>query len=141
MRNMDVAQCPVCTGTASVVLAVAHDALRHLIAELLDHDHARWQVTALPIQRDLASAIDATAPDLVILDVGDFARCCRESLLTFPRQRVIVIGPEPDAAYERAARQGGAGAWITRDRVGEDLVAAMRGVLGCTPEPTPSPAS
>jgi len=138
---MDVAQCPVCTGTASVVLAVAHDALRHLIAELLDHDHASWQVVDVPNVRDLAGAITAAAPDLVILDVGDFARCCHDALEAFPRPRVIVIGPEPDVAYERAARQGGAGAWLTRDRVGEDLIVAMRGVLGCAPAPVPASAA
>jgi len=139
MRSMDVAQCPVWTGTASVVVAVAHDALRHLIAELLDQDHAAWQVTPVPGQSDLAGAIRAAAPDLVILDVGDFARCCRDSLRTFPRQRVIVIGPEPDLAYERAARQGGAGAWLTRERVAEDLIASMRGVLGCATSRAPTP--
>ena len=132
---MDVAHCPVCTGTASVVVAVAHHGLRRLIAELLHQDHATWRVTAVPHQRDLAGAITAAAPDLVILDVGDFARCCHDSLEAFPRRQVIVIGPEPDMAYERAARQGGAGAWLTRDRVGEDLIAAMRGVLGCAPAP------
>jgi len=99
------------------------------------------QVCAVPNQRDLAEAISVAAPDLVILDVGDFARCCCDSLQAFPRQEVSVIGPEPDLAYERAARQGGAGAWLTRDRVGDDLIAAMRHVLGCAPEPTPSPTS
>jgi len=138
---MDVAHCPVCTGTAAVVVAVAHDALRLLIVDLFQQDHASWHAIAVPNQRDLAGAIAAAGPDLVILDVGDFARCCRDSLQTFPRRRVIVIGPEPDVAYERAARQGGAGAWLTRDRVGEDLIVAMRGVLGCAPAPVPASAA
>jgi len=134
---MDGEQCPVWTGTAAVLVAVVHRTLRQLIVELLQQDHAKWNVTAVPNQRDLADAITAAAPDLVILDVGDFARSCRDSLQAFPRHRVIVIGPEPDVAYERAARQGGAGAWLTRDRVGEELVAAMRSVLGRAPAPLP----
>lgn len=110
---------------------MTHRTLRHLIVELLARDHADWQVSTVADQSDLAEAITADSTDLVILDVGDFVRSCRESLQSFPRERVIVIGPEPDAEYERAAREEGAGAWLSRDRVGEDLVTAMRQALGC----------
>lgn len=119
-------------------MGVAHRTLRRLIVELLERDQACWQLRAVADQLDLAAAVAAAEPDLVVFDAGDFARCCRDSLRSFPRQRVIVIGPEPDAAYERAARRAGAGAWLPRDRVGEDLTACMRGVLGCTHRP-PSP--
>jgi DNA-binding NarL/FixJ family response regulator len=133
---MDVSstECPVCTGMPSVVVAVAHRALRQLIVELLDRDEARWRPRAAADQPDLAEAIREEAPDLVILDAAYFARFC-DSVPTFPPHRVIIIGPEPDAAYERAARRRGAGAWLCRDRVGEDLSSCMCRVLGCTRAP------
>lgn len=131
--------CRVCSGAPSVVVVVAHPTLRRLIVELLERDEACWQLRAVAHQPDLAAAVAAEEPDLVILDAGNFPRCCRDSLHSFPRQHVIVIGPEPDAAYERAARRAGAGAWLPRDRVGEDLTACMRRVLGCTHRLAPIP--
>jgi DNA-binding NarL/FixJ family response regulator len=124
--------CRVCTGAPSVVVVAAYPTLRRLIVELLERDQACWQVGAVAHQPELAAAVAAQQPDLVILDAADFPRCCRDSLHFFDRQHVIVVGPEPDAAYERAARRAGAGGWLPRDRVGEDLTACMRRVLGCT---------
>lgn len=139
--NGDSTQCPVCTGAPSVVVAVGHRALRSLIVELLGRDHACWHVRALADPATSAGVVTDAPPDLVIVDAGDFPRCCRGLLGAFPASRVVVIGPEPDPAYERAARRGGAGAWLSQDRVGEDLSAAMRAVLDCTHGPCPAPAA
>lgn len=130
-------ECLMCTGAPSVVIAVTHHGLRQLIIELLQRDHASWHLHALGDQSDFTAAVATVEPDLVIVDAGDFARFCRDSLRAFPRRRVIVIGPEPDAAYERAAQRAGAGAWLVRDRVGEDLSACLRRVLGCAHRPGP----
>jgi len=123
-----------------VVVAVAHRGLLNLIVELLDRDDACWQVRALTDSSELAATMTAATPDLVVVDAADFPRCCRELLGTFPAARVVVIGPEPDPAYDHAARRAGAGAWLSRDRVGEDLGASMRAVLGCTHGPCPDGA-
>ena len=130
--------CPVCAGTPSVAVAVAHRGLQKLIVELLERDHACWQVDAITDRADLAHRIAASPLDVVIVDASDFPRCCRELLGSFPAQRVVVIGPEPDPAYEHAARAGGAGAWLASDRVGEDLSDCMRDALGCTHAPCPA---
>lgn len=126
--------CPLCTGTASVVVAVTHHTLRQLIVDLLEQDHASWEPHALADRGGLAALVTAARPDLVVLDDGNLA-WCRELFPVFSPQRVIVIGPEPDVAYKRAARRAGAGAWLTRDRVGEDLITCMRTVLGCMRDP------
>lgn len=131
--------CAVCTGSPAVVVAVAHHTLRHLIVELLEQDRARWQIHALADRRELPALVAAAEPELLVLDDGDLAWC--RDVPAFPAHRVIVIGPELDAAYERAARQAGAGAWLTRDRLGEDLIGCMRRALGCTHDPTAEPAA
>jgi len=138
--SREPAQCSVCTGAPSVVVAVGHRALRSLTVELLERDHACWRVLAVTDSSTLAAVITDARPDLLIVDAGDFPRCCRDLLGGFPAERVVVIGPEPDAAYERAARRSGAGAWLSQDRVGEDLSTAMRAALGCTHGPCPAPA-
>ena len=134
--------CRVCDGTPCVAVAVEHRGLRKQITELLDRDGGCWEICALPTAAEMPAEIDEyTRPDLVIVDAADFPRCCRDTLGAYPRERVVVIGPEPDPAYERAARIAGAGAWLSRERIGEELRAAMRAVLGCTHGPTPAPVS
>ena len=130
--NGDPEQCPVCAGTPTVLVAVAHRTLRALTVELLEREHGCWDVQALEVPSDLARALTSAPPDLVVVDAADFPRCCRDALDGFPPDRVIVVGPEPDPAYERAARRSGAGAWLARDRVAEDLSAGMRAALGCS---------
>ncbi len=133
--------CLVCTGAPSVIVVVAHATLRRLIVELLERDQACWQLRTVAHRPDLAAAILAERPDLVLVDAGDFPRCCRDALGSFDLQHVVVIGPEPDAAYERAARRAGAGAWLPRDRVGEDLITCMCRALGCTHRLAPTQPS
>jgi len=139
--DADQVGCPVCTGTPSVIVAVAHRGLRKLIVELLERDHGCWKLDTVTQGADLADKLAAARPDLVIVDARDFPRCTRELLGSFPSGQVVVIGPEPDPAYEHAARSGGAGAWLSRDRVGEDLSACMRDALGCSHGPCPCPST
>ena len=130
--NGDPQHCPVCAGTPTVLVAVAHPTLRALTVELLEREHGCWRARALAEPSGLAGEVRRAPPDLVVIDAGDFPRCCREVLDGFPSDRVVVVGPEPDPAYERAARRAGAGAWVARDRVAEDLSAGMRAALGCS---------
>jgi hypothetical protein len=67
--------CPVCSGAPTVVVAVTHHTLRQLIVELLDQDHARWQIRALADRRELAAIVNAAGPDLLVLDDGGLAWC------------------------------------------------------------------
>ena len=50
---------------------------------------------------------------------------------------MIVVGPEPEAAYRHQALALGAGGWVCRDHVGEEVSAAMRAALGCRHGPCP----
>lgn len=115
-----------------MLVAVAHPTVRQLTVELLEREHSCWRIEPLDSPSDLARTLTSTRPDLVVVDAADFPRCCRDALDGFPRERVVVVGPEPDAAYERAARRAGAGAWLARDRLAEDLSAATRTALGCS---------
>ena len=124
---------PSRTVTPLVIVAVAHTTLRLLIVDLLERDEVEWKLRATASQTDLDTALQEEEPDLLILDAADFSAFCRkDSLQTFPPGRIVVIGPEPDAAYEFAVRHDGAGAWIARDRVGEELSQCMNNVLDFT---------
>src|SRR3546814_15998022 len=84
----------------------------------------------------LPSAIDRFRPDLLVVDAGDFPACCQAAIDAFPRDRVVVIGPEPDPRYGASALAQGAAACVTRDTVGDELVPAILAALGCPPDRT-----
>lgn len=112
-----------------VLVAIRHPAMRALTGALLERQLQCRVATEVDNGSRLRRAIRRVHPDVVVVDVGDFPTCCRAALDTFPHQRVVVIGPEPDPAYGAAAFARGAGAWLPRDRVGEEIGDALRRVL------------
>ncbi|WP_143447429.1 response regulator transcription factor [Kineosporia sp. R_H_3] len=74
----------------------------------------------------LADALERYRPDLLVVDTGDFPACCRDALRRFPRDRVVVVGPEPSSDYYRSAIDLGAGAWISRDSLADRLSTTIR---------------
>lgn len=142
--STEVEWCPVCSVSPVVLVALRHEVMRRWTEELLSAEHGCWAATKPARGELLADAIARTWPDLVIVDEVDFPACCRAALDRLPPDRVIVIGPEPDAAYETLARSRGAGGWVCRDHVAQELSAAMRAAMGCRHEPCPprfSPAA
>ena len=134
-RRADVST--MSTRRPHVLLVVAHRAMRALIVELLQRDHACWTVSAI----DSVSEIDHTSShlDLVIVDTADFATVRRQLPPTFSLARVVVIGPEPDPAYRHAAIHFGAGAWLSRDCIADELCATLCSAIACAYESYPAP--
>lgn len=130
-------RCPVCGSCPLVLIAIAHPAMRRMIVELLDREHGCWHACVLggPLQ----PVLGVPSPDLIIVDGVDFPRSCRELLPGYPANRIVVIGPEPDAAYRAAALCSGAGGWVARDDIADQLSATMRVALGCRHGPCPKP--
>lgn len=139
MLSVMVEPCPVCDGSPRVLVAVRHPVMGRYIRELLEREHHCWTGDVVGSDEPLAGAVDRVAPDLVIVDAADFPECCRRQLAAVPPAHVLVIGPEPDAAYARAAFARGAGAWLSREDVGGGLGPALRAVLGCVHDPCPEP--
>jgi hypothetical protein len=133
---MSAEACPVCDGSPRVAVAVAHPAMRRMILELLEREHGCWN--ALVGDDDLCSIMHELQPDLVIVDSAAFPdRSCHQ-LGVYPCERIVVVGPEPDVAYKAVALQQGAGGWVARDDVADDLSAEMRKALGCIHSPCPT---
>lgn len=134
----DVRPCPVCDTTPVVLIALRHPVMRSWTEALLATDHGCWDVANAADDELLVDAIARTRPDLVVVDDIDFPSCCQAALDRLPRERVVVVGPEPDPAYESSAMGNGAGGWVCRDHVGDELSAAVRSALGCHHEPCPT---
>jgi hypothetical protein len=117
------------------LVAVAHPAMRRLIVELLEREHGCWEPYVL--EHDLASDIRMLQPDLVVVDSANFpGRCCAEHSV-YPCRRMVIVGREPDAAYRAVAESQGAGGWVAREDVADELSVEMRKALGCTHGPCP----
>ena len=125
----------MCDGSPTVVVAIRHPVMRRWSGELLASEHGCWTVAQPAAGEMLADAIERTRPALVVVDAVDFPACCQAALRALPPERVIVVGPEPDRAYRARALALGAGGWVCRDHVGEELSGAMRAALGCRHHP------
>lgn len=132
--------CPVCDGSPLVLVAIRHPGMRRLTADLLAREYHCWAVSEAVVGDRLAARIGRDRPDLVVVDDADFPACLQPGPACFPAQRVVVIGPEPDPGYRAHALGAGAGAWIPRERVSDELGPAMRRILGCCHDPCPAPA-
>lgn len=112
-----------------VLVAIRHPTMRRFALELARREHPDWVATEPETAEMLVAAVSRVDPDVLVVDDGDFPSCCEAAIAAFPPSRVVVVGIEPDGAYEAAAFRAGAGAWVARDRVGEELGAVLRDVL------------
>ncbi len=100
-----------------------------LTCELLARELG-WSIREVGPGEMLVDAIGRERPDAIVVDAGDFPACCTAALEAFPRDRVIVVGPEPDERYRTVALGNGAASWVARDQLGDELVTELRAVLG-----------
>ena len=113
--------------------------MRQFTLELLEREHGCWR----PIAFDGGDPLEAASSihaDIVVLDAATFRLCRCGAGCGYPCHRTVVVGPEPGTAYRSAAMDEGAGGWVARDDIGEQLSAAMREALGCSHRRCP-PAS
>ena len=129
--------CPVCDGEPRVLVVMRHPAMLRFTREMLEREYGCWVATEVRTGPALAAALDRLTPDLLVIDAPDFPACCLSVLAHIPRDRVIVIGPEPDPAYREVALRCGAAGWLPRDDVADKLGSEMRRVLGCRHDPCP----
>lgn len=135
---MSAEPCAVCEGTPRVFVAIRHRTMRDYTRDLIEHECRCWTACEMPVDGDLEREIQRFDPDLLVVDAADFPTCCRHALSSDAPPRVIVVGPEPDPSHRSAVLAGGAGSWILRERLADELGAEMRRLLGCTHGPCPS---
>lgn len=131
-----------CTGglTAPVVLdAISHRMMRRWTRDLLECAGGCWRLSEPRAGEMVADAIGRIDPAVLVVDDAAFPECCQLAIESFPADRVIVVGPEPDVAYEASALARGAAAWLSRDHVSEALPGAVRAALHCPHDQCPPP--
>ncbi len=116
--------------THTVLVGIRHRLMRRWTIDLLRAEHSNWTVTEPQPDEMLATAIERSQPELVVVDSIDLPACCVAALQALPPGRLVVVGPEPDPAYERWALSQGAASWVSRDHLADELDAAIRRALG-----------
>lgn len=129
--------CPVCDAAPVVLVALRHPVMSRWTEELLVAEHGCWDVAKVNDHELLVDALSRVRPDLVVVDSIDFPACCRAALDRMPPEQVVVVGPEPDRAYQISALANGAAGWVCRDHLADELSRAMRAALGCRHSPCP----
>ena len=136
-REAGIDPCPVCDAEPRVLVVMQHPSMLRFTRELLERECGCWVATEVRSGPALARTLDRLTPDLLVIDTADFPASCFSAIAHIPRERIIVISPEPDPAYRRAALHNGAGGWLARDDVADHLGQEMRRVLGCRHDPCP----
>ncbi len=111
-----------------VLVGIRHQAMRRLTSELLERERS-WTVAEVGADEMLVDAIARNRPEAIVIDAGDFPACCHAALARYPRNRVIVVGPEPDERYRTIVLAEGAASWVARERIGEELVTQLRTLM------------
>ena len=111
-----------------VLVVMAHPAMLRFTRELLERECGCRVATELQHDPSLPGAVP---PDVVVIDASTVPSAGLPVFDQVPRRRVIVIGPELDDGYRRAALAGGAGGWLARDEIADRLGAEVCRVLGC----------
>jgi DNA-binding NarL/FixJ family response regulator len=113
-----------------VVVAMSHPTMRRYVCDLIEQSCRCWLATTRPNAAELRDVIASLHPDVIVLEASRFPGCCPNMADTFPVGHVVVIGPYPDDAYRDAALTAGAGAWIPRDRLPNDLISELNRISG-----------
>jgi DNA-binding NarL/FixJ family response regulator len=111
---------------------MTHPTMRRYVCDLIERGCRCWLATTIPEPGPLHDVITNLHPDAIVLEAAQFPQCCPAIGDTFPISHIVVIGPYPDDAYRDAAYAAGAGAWIPRDRLPDELVHELHRIIGLT---------
>lgn len=118
-----------------VVVADPHAAAREAIGMVLFGDSSFELVGSAATMEEAIRMIREAAPDVLVVDPWLFGPAglpgCLAAKQLHPRLIIIVLLSEPRGDdYPRAAAAMGADGAIEKQRVGKDLITAMRTALG-----------
>jgi DNA-binding NarL/FixJ family response regulator len=91
-------------------------------------------VGAVSDGRDVLAAARAQAPDVVILDIAmpdvNGLTACRELKAAFPTMGVVLVSAFDDLAFQQAAEEAGAAAFVVKSVAADELERAIAHAVG-----------
>ena len=118
--------------TIRVFLVDDHEIVRRGIAELIDRENDLEVVGEAGTARETLGRVDATRPDVVVLDVrlpdGSGIDLCRAIRSAHPDLPCLMLTAYDDDEASVSAVLAGAAGYVLKDIRGQNLVAAIRRV-------------
>ncbi|NYF17773.1 DNA-binding NarL/FixJ family response regulator [Microbacterium sp. AK009] len=115
-----------------VFLVDDHEILRRGLADILEAHSDIEVIGEAGTVRDALSRIEATSPDIAVLDVhlpdGNGIDLCREIGSRLPHVRCLILTAFDDDAALHAATLAGAAGYVLKDIRGAGLVEAIRAI-------------
>jgi len=116
-----------------VFLVDDHELVRRGIADVLERETDLTVVGEADSVRGAVARIEATSPDVVVLDVrlpdGSGVDACRQIRSQHPTLPCLMLTAFDDDATQEAALLAGAQGWLLKDIRGAGLVTAIRRVV------------
>jgi two-component system, NarL family, response regulator DevR len=113
-----------------IFLVDDHELVRRGVADVLERETGLTVVGEAATVRDAIARVDATRPDIVVLDMrlpdGTGVDACREIRSRHPELPCIMLTAFDDDAALDAAVLAGASGWLLKDIRGTGLVDAVR---------------
>ncbi len=113
-----------------IFLVDDHELVRRGVADVLERESGMSVVGEAGTVRDAIARVDATQPDIVVLDMrlpdGTGVDACREIRARHPGVPCIMLTAFDDDAALEAAVLAGANGWLLKDIRGAGLVDAIR---------------
>lgn len=115
-----------------VFLLDDHELVRRGIIDVIEREPDLTVVGEAGTVHDAIARVDATSPDVVVLDVrlpdGSGVDACRDIRSAHPRLPCIMLTAFDDDDAQQAAVLAGAQGWLLKDIRGAGLVSAIRQV-------------
>jgi two-component system response regulator NreC len=115
-----------------IVLADDHVVMRNGLRLLLERQPDFEVVGEAADGRETVEACDRTKPDVVVLDIAmpnlNGIEAARQITSKAPQVSIVVLSMHADEAYVLRALKAGARAYLLKDSVEADLIAAIRAV-------------
>src|SRR5215831_17354329 len=117
----------------NVLIADDHALIRSGLKQLLAQDHTIKNIGETRTGSETIDQLNAQHWDLLILDINIPDRSgidiLRQVRTTHPETRVLVLSGFPEKQYAVNVLRAGASGYINKEMAGEELLAAVRGVL------------
>ncbi len=133
VTDMDVS--PVKTGGKAGILVVDdHPIVRQGLADLLDSQADFFCCASAGDLASAQAAVAAQKPDLVLLDLrlgpADGLESIKALKSRFDKLRIVIISQFDETVYAERALRAGAMGYVMKDQAAEEVLGAVRTVLG-----------
>ncbi|HNU92834.1 MAG TPA: response regulator transcription factor [Spirochaetota bacterium] len=121
-------------GTVSIIIADDHPVVRAGLRQILAESGEIRQIAEASDGQDLLEKLKKTRYDIILLDITMPGRngleILKELRILYPSTPVLVLSVHPEEQYALRVIRSGAAGYLTKETAPENLLEAIRRILG-----------